>query len=217
MISDQNPNSYFADDENSKDLFYGYATAARRLQLQLEESHITIDKDHPLFVYLPCGVGGAPGGITYGLKTIFSEHVHCFFVEPTEAPCMLLGMSTNLHNDICVQDLGLSGTTIADGLAVGRPSKFVGTVMSKILSGIFTVTDQTMKDYLKIIFEKSNLFLEPSACASFIGVTHLYSDDFRSYLRANDINEKRMENACHIAWATGGSLIPHIEKGAYLR
>jgi D-serine dehydratase len=207
-MSDQDPMSYFVDDENSMNLFLGYSVAARRLKDQLNSLNITVDENHPLFVYLPCGVGGAPGGITYGLKSVYKDNVHCFFVEPTHAPSMLIGMATGLHNDISVQDLGIDGKTHADGLAVGRPSKLVGKMMDYILGGVFTLEDYKLYDYMRFLHETENINIEPSACAAFEGVVKFEnSPEGKQYINNHNLQNK-MENAVHLAWATGGSLVP---------
>lgn len=213
----EDPNSYFVDDENSKTLFLGYSVAAKRLKKQIKEQNIMVDKDHPLFVYIPCGVGGAPGGISYGLKVVFKENVHCFFVEPTESPCMLIGMESGLNNKISVQDIGLTGITDADGLAVGRPSGFVGNVMKNLLSGIFTIKDFKLYDYLRDLMNSENIFLEPSACATFEGPANLLNyNNGIEFIKSINLNSK-MENATHIVWATGGRLVPEDVRKEYLK
>lgn len=207
-MSDQDPKSYFVDDENSRNLFLGYGVAAIRLPAQLQELGITIDQEHPAFVYIPCGVGGAPGGISFGLKQVFKDNIHCFFVEPVQAPCMLLGMETGLNNAISVQDIGLTGRTHADGLAVGRPSGFVGEVMKPFLSGEMTVQDHRLYEYMRDLLRTEDIFLEPSACAVFQGPVKLTErEEVREYIRKWGLEEK-MSKASHILWATGGSLVP---------
>lgn len=210
------PKRYFVDDEHSIELFLGYTTAASRLQKQLEEAAIRVDDAHPLFVYLPCGVGGAPGGITYGLKQLFGEHVHCFFVEPVACPAMLLGLATGLRNQISVQEVGLSGRTEADGLAVGRPSGLVCELVEPLLSGEFTAADDTLYRYLKLLWSSEGIAVEPSACASFAGVSNLLRHPAsKAYLEQHGLME-RLDNACHIAWSTGGSLVPPEIMETYL-
>ena len=216
-LSDENPRSYFVDDENSRHLFLGYAVAAKRLAGQLAEKKVQVDGDHPLFLYIPCGVGGAPGGVAFGAKQVFGDNVHVFFAEPVQAPCMLAGMATGLHSDVCVQDLGLTGMTHADGLAVARPSGFVGRVMEPLLSGEYTVEDYRLYNYMRDLLETEGIFIEPSACAAFRGPEVLMkSGETRAYLEAHGLMEK-MENAAHILWATGGSLVPKEVRLSYVK
>lgn len=206
------PLCHFVDDESSADLFLGYATAAARLRRQLEEKKVTVDEKHPLLVYLPCGVGGGPGGVAFGLHLIYGKNVHCFFAEPTQAPCMTLGLMTGLHDTISCGHIGLSGKTAADGLAVGRCSGLVSHIMEHIIDGCYTVEDDELYRMLKLLMDTENKFIEPSSCAAFPGYGRILTEECA-------MKEKglwqHMEQATHIAWATGGSMVPREEAQAY--
>ncbi|WP_053363210.1 D-serine ammonia-lyase [Bacillus sp. FJAT-27251] len=207
--SEADKQSYFVDDENSQLLFAGYAAVAYELKKQLDEKGIQITPERPLYVYLPCGVGGGPGGITFGLKSVFGADVHCFFAEPTSSPAMLVGMATKLHNHVSVQDFGLDNKTEADGLAVGTPSAFVGKIMEDLLCGIYTISDDELFRLLYSLSTSENIFLEPSALAGMKGP-----------FMASRASTERFPNtnqAVHVVWATGGSLVPQEMRESFLR
>lgn len=215
--SDEDPKSYFVDDEKSVALFVGYAVAAKRLKKQFEELGVTVDKDHPLIVYIPTGVGGAPGGVSYGLKRIFKDDVHCFFVEPTQCPSVLLGMATSLYEEANVRNFGLTGKTEADGLACASPSGFVTRIMTNLLSGDFTVEDAKLYDFLRLLYNTEGEQIEPSSCAAFIGPVNLLKEaDSTEYCKAQGLTEEKLRNSTQIVWATGGRLVPEEIRREYL-
>ncbi len=200
------PKAYFVDDENSYELFLGYTVGALRIAKQLEQQNIKVDDEHPLFVYSPCGVGGSPGGTAFGLKQIYGDNVHCFFVEPTHSPSVLVGLATGEMSNISVQDLGIDNRTEADGLAVGRPSHFATNISNHIISGIYTIPDEKLFVLLAQLYDSEKIFLEPSATAGLIGPERVAKTD---YAKMHGLN---MKNATHVAWATGGDLVPAAKR-----
>ncbi len=205
------PKGYFVDDESSKYLFLGYSTAALRLKNQFEQEGILVDEEHPLFLYLPCGVGGAPGGITFGLKHVFGDHVHAFYAEPVQSASVLTGLVTGEKDKISVQDIGLDNKTEADGLAVGRPSTFASAISEQLVSGIYTFKDSILFKLLAMLADNEDIYVEPSAAAGLIGPFEVSTSDYM-------VNQQiRSEKATHIAWATGGGLVPETEMADFYR
>lgn len=212
--AEKDPSCFFIDDENSVTLFLGYAVAGLRLKKQFAEKGMTVDEQHPLFVYLPCGVGGGPGGVAFGLKLAFGDAVHCLFAEPTHSPCMLLGVHTGLHDAISVQEIGIDNITAADGLAVGRASGFVGRAMERLLDGYYTIDDAEMYNLLGLLDQTEAIRLEPSALAGMPGCVYVTRNE--AYLQANALTPEVMANATHLVWATGGGMVPEDEMAKYL-
>ncbi|TDF84458.1 D-serine ammonia-lyase [Pseudomonas sp. H9] len=214
--AEADPLCHFVDDENSRNLFLGYAVAAERLQRQLQAQGIEVDAEHPLFVYLPCGVGGGPGGVAFGLKLVFGDAVHCVFAEPTHSPCMFLGVYTGLHDQVSVYDFGIDNQTAADGLAVGRPSGFVGRAMQRLIDGYYTVDDATLYRQLAQLHASEGYALEPSALAGMPGIVEVLQEQ-QGYRQRLGLTAAHMARATHLVWGTGGSMVPTAEMEAYLR
>lgn len=215
-LAEGNPRIHFIDDENSLNLFLGYSAAALRIADQLRATGVEPGRERPLFVYLPCGVGGAPGGITFGLKQLYGPAVHCFFAEPTGAPCMTLGLMTGRHGGAALADEGITLSTDADGLAVPRPSQFVGRLMEPLLSGCYTLSDERMCRHVAGLYESEGLRVELSAAACCEGPRMLLGTPAGGdYLRRHGL-ESRLPGAAHVIWTTGGKLLPEDEFGRLL-
>jgi len=197
----------FIDDENSEDLFLGYAVAGLRLKDQLEAAGVCASAEQPLVLHLPCGVGGAPGGAAFGALHSLGARVHCLLAEPVAAPCMLLGLASGKGADISVADIGLDGKTRADGLAVARPSRFVSRLMANMADGCFTVTDDELFLSLLDVYETENLEVEPSSAAVFRGALRIArTDEGRAWARDAGLGEGA-SRAVHIFWTSGGALV----------
>lgn len=211
------PSGHFVDDERSLSLFLGYTAAAPEFARQLAAAGRTVDAAHPLFVYLPCGVGGAPGGIAYGLSRIYGDHVHCFFAEPTASPSFLVRLLAgtpalpHLGPAASVYDLGLDNRTEADGLAVPQASELAVGIVGPLVGGAYTVCDQELFRHLYLVFATEGLRIEPSAAAGLSGPRMLLdTPQGQHYLRSHGL-QAHLERATHVAWTTGGLFVPDGE------
>jgi D-serine dehydratase len=202
--------SYFIDDESSRLLFVGYTTGATELAEQLQQRGLTIGPDRPLVVYLPCGVGGAPGGITAGLKTIYGGAVRCVFVEPVASACVFAALAVGKGSPVSVYDIGLDNDTIADGLAVPMASELIMKSVGASIDAAVAVTDASMLDWVRRSWDLAGLRLEPSAASGFAAVP-LYLE------AARGAGVAPPEDAVHVVWTTGGSQLPEDQFAALLR
>ncbi|WP_342319341.1 D-serine ammonia-lyase [Corynebacterium mayonis] len=186
--------AFFIDDEDSLGLLAGYAVAGERLKAQFDALGMKFSATNPLHIYLPCGVGGGPGGVTFGVKMVYGDAVRCHVVEPVTCPAMTLGQITGRGCEISCADIGLSGVTIADGLAVQRPSPLVSREVAHLFSGFHTVTDTEALRATAQLEEATGVLVEPSAAVATL------------------VASRAEEKGTHLAWLTGGSLIPEEDR-----
>ena len=111
----------------------------------------------------------------------------------------MLGAATGKGAAVNCADYGLSGRTVADGLAVQSPSPFAFEHASHLISGFHTVDDVTILASVNWLERTAGLSVEPSAAS---GLTIPWR------LPAGDIPE----NTTHLVWLTGGALIPDRDR-----
>ena len=103
----------------------------------------------------------------------------------------------------------MDNRTEADGLAVGRPSYFATEISRHLISGIFTLEDEPLFSLLSRLQDSEQLFVEPSATAGLIGPQRM---QLSQYAQQKQIP---LAHATHIAWSTGGALVPEKERKAF--
>ncbi len=193
-IAAADPQCYFVDDEDSKVLFLGYAAAAAEFAEQLAALPIHPTPEAPLVVHLPCGVGGAPGGIAFGLKHFLGDAVLPVFVEPVAAPCVLVQLASGRDQSTSVYDIGLTNRTEADGLAVPAASLLVCEQVGQLVHGVATVRDAQMFHWVARMAAQPGLRLEVSAAAGFASVRPVASS-------------LTVRPCAHVVWTTGGGMM----------
>lgn len=193
--------AYFIDDERSRRLFAGYSAAGRELAAQLADNRLQVSTACPLVVYLPCGVGGAPGGITAGLLQEFGDAVTIVFVEPIASACMFVALATGRRQPVYA--VGLDNRTLADGLAVPTASGLALELVGPRVDGVVAIPDSSMVDWVRRAWREAHLRLEPSGAAGFAAV--------EPFLAARASRGDAIVDAIHVVWTTGGSLLPDEE------
>lgn len=146
--------------------------------------------------------------MAYGLFCEFGDAVHPIFVEPTHAPCMTLGVSTELHESVDVRDFNIDLTTAADGLACPSPSGLVSRILAETIPnvGFMTVDDDNLFRNTALLNETEGLRIEPSAAAGLAGPARI----------AEALAAEALANATHMCWLTGGAMVPEAEMDSYV-
>ena len=84
--------------------------------------------------------------------------------------------------------------------------------MSDIFDGGYTLTDKESNRLLTTLKDVEDIFVEPAATAGLVGPQRLFTTEAgQNYLRHKNLTDK-VANMTHIAWATGGSMVPADEQ-----
>lgn len=86
--------------------------------------------------------------------------------------------------------------------------------MQRLIDGYYTVTDEELYRLMVIAHEQDRVKLEPSALAGVPGMARVLRAD--EYLARQGFTPTHLQNATHLVWGTGGSMVPETEFEAYL-
>lgn len=198
-------NAIFIDSLNDVDLLLGYSTAALHLQMQLKAQHILVDKEHPLYLYLPADNGLSVAGLLFGSTHILGPNVYPIITEPVQAPTNLLALITGAP--MAITDLGLNGQTLAKRLVASEISTTAFPLLKNLTYGATTATDAALLKAIYLLATNENSLIDPAGIGGFIGLQQVLDHGF---------NQADLARATHVVWATGGRFVPKNDMAQYI-
>jgi threonine dehydratase len=109
-------------------------------------------------VVVGVGGGGLISGMAVAIKALRPE-VRVIGVQAAGAAAMV--KSLRAGRPARLPDY----STIADGIAVGRPGELTFAHVSKLVDDVVTVTDEDISRALLLLLERAKLVVEPAGCA----------------------------------------------------
>lgn len=102
------------------------------------------------------------GGLTAGIALLRTEHpdVKIIGVQAEDAACYPGSLAAGQPTT------AVMGATMADGIAVAQPGDIPFEIISSLLDGVITVTEESMSRALISLLERAKLLVEPAGTAA---------------------------------------------------
>jgi threonine dehydratase len=156
------------------DIILGQGTMGLETQDQIEKMLGEGEKLDA--VIAPCGGGGMLSGIAVALK---DTGIRVFSAEPSYQGCDDAKRGVEAGERIT----SVKTLTIADGLRTPLGDHTWRIISDKsYVQGLYAVTEQNIKDAMRLVLERMKCFVEPSAVVGL--ATILYNEDFRKMVES---------------------------------
>jgi threonine dehydratase len=114
-------------------------------------------------IVVPIGGGALIAGVAAGVKALKPD-VLVYGVQPEGACAVYRSIEAGSLVELATVE------TIADGLAVKRPSASTVAAIERLVDQIVLVSDDEIRRAMYLLLERSKLLVEPSGAASLAGV-----------------------------------------------
>lgn len=114
-------------------------------------------------VYVCTGGGGLVAGTAVAIKSQRPD-IRVIGVQAEGAAAYPLSLAA--HHPVALESM----TTMADGIAVGRPGDVPFDIVEKLVDDIITVSDEDIARALLLLLERSKLVVEPAGAAAVAGL-----------------------------------------------
>ncbi|MBX8631452.1 MAG: threonine ammonia-lyase [Thermoplasmata archaeon] len=118
------------------------------LGIEIAEENAELD-----YLIVPVGGGGLISGIAVAMREL-SPGTKIIGVQAAAMPAF----AESLKRGKIVECPG--GETIADGIAIGHPGEIAFRIVSRLVEGIFTVTEDEITEAVFLLLERSKLLVE---------------------------------------------------------